>query len=365
MSPGTSPDARLGRLRLVAQGLITRPFGTPADAVAALGAMQGQDLPGVLASAALRTPLGIEAVLSDVTAGRLVRGYPMRGTVFLLPAADAAWITELCARPSLRIASARSHQLELDEAQILRARDLAIQALDVGPMPRASLFERWEAHGLRPKGGRGYHLLFHLIAGGTLCYGPWNGADQDVVLASRWLPPGSSLESRFNGDRVAAVGELLRRYLTSHGPATVRDFAWWTKLGLAEIRSALPLVAGDLEGEAGGPEASHWRPGRREEAATLGRRASAPLLLPGFDEFVLGYQDRLFALTGAEHHRLVPGNNGVFKKSIVAGGLVRGIWARAGRPGARRLETEEFTELSATVRAQLAARFVAFPFVAP
>ena len=31
------------------------------------------------------------------------------------------------------------------------------------------------------------------------------------VLASRWLPAGSSLESRFNGDRVAAVAELLRR----------------------------------------------------------------------------------------------------------------------------------------------------------
>ncbi|WP_220489121.1 winged helix DNA-binding domain-containing protein [Tessaracoccus sp. MC1679] len=365
MSPGTSPDARLGRLRLVAQGLITRPFGTPADAVAALGAMQGQDLPGVLASAALRTPLGIEAVLSDVAEGRLVRGYPMRGTVFLLPAADAAWITELCARPAMRAASARSHQLELDEAQILHARDRATEALDAGPMPRAALFDHWEAHGLRPKGGRGYHLLFHLIAGGTLCYGPWNGADQDVVLAARWLPAGSSLESRFNGDRVAAVAELLRRYLTSHGPATIRDFAWWTKLGLGEIRSALPLVLGDLEGEAGGQEASHWRPGLVEEAAELGRRASAPLLLPGFDEFVLGYQDRLFALTAEEHHQLVPGNNGVFKKSIVASGLVRGIWTRAGRPGARRLETVEFTALSPTVRRQLAVRFAAFPFVAP
>lgn len=348
----------------MAQGLITRPFGSPADVVAAMGAMQGQDLHGVLASAALRTPLGVGAVLADLHNGKLVRGYPMRGTVFLLPADDAAWITELCARPSVRAASARSHQLELDEAQIGRARDLALEALDAGPLARAALFGHWEAHGLRPKGGRGYHLLFHLIAGGTLCYGPWNGTDQDVVLTSRWLPPGSSLESRFNGDRVAAVAELLRRYLTSHGPATVRDFAWWTKLGLAEIRSALPLVAGDLEGEAGGAEASHWRPGLVEEAAALGRRASAPLLLPGFDEFVLGYQDRLFALTAAHHQRLVPGNNGVFKKSIVAGGLVRGTWSRAGRPGKRTLEIDEFAPLSASVRSRLDASFRDFPFVA-
>ncbi|MHA6525906.1 winged helix DNA-binding domain-containing protein [Tessaracoccus sp. G1721] len=364
MSPATSPDARLGRLRLVAQGLITRPFATPTAAVRALGAMQGQDLPGVLASAALRTPLGADAVLADLDAGALVRGYPMRGTVFLLPADDAAWITELCARPSVRAASARSHQLELDVPQIERARALALDALDAGPISRAALFERWDAHGLAPRGGRGYHLLFHLIAGGTVCYGPWNGTEQDLVLTSRWLPQGSTLEGRFNGDRVAAAAEFLRRYLTSHGPATVRDFAWWTKLGLGEIRAASGLVADALETD-GAAEASYWRPGLLEEAADLGRRASAPLLLPGFDEFVLGYQDRLFALTEEDHHRLVPGNNGVFKKSIVAGGLVRGSWNRAGRPGRRTLETDEFAPLSATVRARLDASFRAFPFVAP
>ena len=49
------PDPTLARQRLVAQGLVTRPWATPTDAVRAFGAMQGQDLPGVLASAALRT----------------------------------------------------------------------------------------------------------------------------------------------------------------------------------------------------------------------------------------------------------------------------------------------------------------------
>lgn len=347
----------------MAQGLITRPFATPTAAVEALGAMQGQDLPGVLASAALRTPLGADAVLADLDAGKLVRGYPMRGTVFLLPADDAAWITELCARPSVRAASARSHQLDLDAVQIERARALAFLALEAGPRARTALFELWDEHGLAPRGGRGYHLLFHLIAGGTLCYGPWNGTEQDLVLTSRWLPPGSTLEGRFNGDRVAATAELLRRYLTSHGPATVRDFAWWTKLGFGEIRSALGLVADELESD-GADEASYWRPGLDEEAARLGRRVSVPLLLPGFDEFVLGYQDRLFALTAEHHQRLVPGNNGVFKKSVVSGGLVRGTWSRAGRPGKRALEMDEFAPLSATVRSRLEASFRAFPFVA-
>ena len=49
------PDVQLARSRLVAQGLVTRSHQSPTGAVESLVAMQGQDLPGVIASAALRT----------------------------------------------------------------------------------------------------------------------------------------------------------------------------------------------------------------------------------------------------------------------------------------------------------------------
>ena len=59
------------------------------------------------------------------------------------------------------------------------------------------------------------------------------------------------------------------------------------------------------------------------------------LLLPGFDEFVLGYQDRSLVLAPEHANKIVPGGNGVFKKTVVAGGEVIGTWARAGtEPGA-------------------------------
>src|SRR5690606_32274848 len=101
-----------------------------------------------------------------------------------------------------------------------------------GGAPRGELFEAWNAAGIDTTGGRGYHLLVHLISTGTAAYGPWTGTDTAVVDAATWLPAGSGLEERFNGDRTAATAELLLRYLQSHGPATLRDFAWWTKLPL-------------------------------------------------------------------------------------------------------------------------------------
>lgn len=324
--------------------------------------MQGQDLPGVIASAALRSRAGVAPVLEALDDGRLVRGYPMRGTIFLMAAADVVWATQLCAAPSLRAAASRRHQLGLDAQQIELAGGIAEEALDGGPMSRSELFALWEAAGLAPAGGRGYHMLFTLIATTRLVYGPWNGTDQDVALVRQWLPGAAGLDERFDGDRTAAVAEWLLRYLTSHGPATVRDFAWWTKLPLGEIRRALPLVVDGLETDDAA-EPSYWRPGLHDEVGAVGRAAAQPLLLPGFDEYVLGYADRLFAMAQDHHRRLVPGNNGVFKRSVVIDGRVVGTWARAGRPGRRSLGIEEFVPISEAARRRLGARYRGFPFV--
>ncbi len=357
------PDATLARARLVAQGLVTRPFATAADAVGAFVAMQGQDLPGVISSAALRVKGGTaQGVLDDLTAGRLVRGYPMRGTVFLMPAADVTWVTELCAAPAVRAARNRRPQLGLDQTHVDEALVVAARALEEGPISRPALFQLWADGVFDPQGGRGYHVLAALISETHLCYGPWNGVEQDVALAGQWLPPARTVADLFDGDRIAAVAELLRRYLASHGPATLRDFAWWTKLSLGEIRRALPLIVGDLETD-GAAEPSYWRAGLLDEVAALGRASASPLLLPGFDEFVLGYQDRTFAMTEAEHQRIVPGNNGVFRRTIVASGRVVGTWARGGRPSRRTLTLDEFVPLSDARHRALGRLFEAFPFV--
>ena len=56
-----------------------------------------------MASLALRTAGGsIDTVLTAFANAEIVRGYPMRGTVFAVAAADLRWLTELCAGSELR-----------------------------------------------------------------------------------------------------------------------------------------------------------------------------------------------------------------------------------------------------------------------
>ncbi len=359
------PDAQLARTRLVAQGLITRHHASPVDAVASLGAMQGQDLPGAIASAALRTSSGAVAdVLDALRTGELVRGYPMRGTVFLLAAGDLLWMSQLCAAPALRSAAQRRHQLDLDDAKVDRAREVAHRVLSDAPdgLPRTEFLSHWDADGQPTAGGVGYHLLAYLIGEGTLCHGAWNGTDQNIALARTWLPPGTDLAAMFNGDRTAATAEMLRRYLLGHGPATIRDFAWWTKLPLREIRAALPAATADLESD-GANEPHYWRAGLLDEVSAVGKETSRPMLLSGFDEFILGYQDRTFAMTKEQEKLLVPGNNGVFRRSVVFDGAVQGFWRRAGRPGKRSLEVEAFVPIPVVKQARLERLFGSFPVV--
>lgn len=350
-------DPSLTRRRLRAQGLLTRRIEKPLTVVKAHGAMQGQDLPGVLASVAARTVSGsISEVLAALDDGQLVRGYPMRGTVFLTAAEDLAWLTDLFAAPAKKASERRRPQLGLTNAHLDQARELSLTATD-SPLgvSRTELFAGWQRGGIPTANGCGYHLLSALIHEGLLCYGPWNGTDQNIVSSARWLPTGSTLAGRFNGDRIAAIGELLHRYLTSHGPATLRDFAWWTKAPLREVRAAALLLK-DLETD-GATEASWWRPGLDDETDTYD-----VLLLPGFDELILGYPDRLFAMAAAQHEQLVPGNNGIFRRSIIADDKVIGFWKTTGvKP--RRLQTELFVRRTKKLDAALERAFASYGFI--
>ena len=57
------------------------------------------------------------------------------------------------------------------------------------------------------------------------------------------------------------------------------------------------------------------------------------LLLPGFDEYLLGYRDRSAVLAPEHADRIVPGGNGLFRPTIVVDGQVVGTWRRTARAG--------------------------------
>ena len=250
----------------------------------------------------------------------------------------------------------RRAQLEIDDTVIGQARDLAMAALDGGgALKRGELLAVWDSNGVATTGQRGYHLLAHLAITGTVCLGPLRDGEQLIVLTDEWIRAPRRL------DRNAALGELADRYFCSHGPAAVTDFSRWTGLLSAEVRAAMQMAAPELDRiEVAGVE--YFMDPQTPQLLKAHRgHAEAVFLLPGFDEFVLGYGDRTAMLPVEFATRIVPGGNGVFNATVVSGGQIVCTWRHAGRSVGRTLDATALTTFSADVEAGLGDAYAALP----
>lgn len=314
------PHPEIARLRLQSQRVVQK-LKTPAEAVHWLGAMQAQDYPASLWAIGTRTRAATVADIDQAVERReIARTWPMRGTLHWVPAEDLRWMVGLMAPRAVAKAAARTRQLEIDAKVLSKARKLLERTLrDGGAITRPDAYELFRKNGLAPDGQRGIHILSLLAHEATLCFGPHEEKQPAFVLADEWLPKGPAL----SGDD--AIAELARRYVRGHGPATAHDFAWWTGLTVTDARAGLEAVRDGLESlNADGKE--YWFEPPKPSKPDL----DAIHLLPGFDEYILGYTDRTAVLSPEHSKRLIPGKNGMFLASIVSDtGEILGAWRRS------------------------------------
>lgn len=306
-----------------------------------LFALQAQDYPGARWSVGLRSADGTAAdVDSALAAGHIVRSWPMRGTLHLVAPEDLAWMLALTRPRQATWAAKRRDDLGLSEADLARAGEIARERLrGVRPMRRDDLLAAFREAGIPTTDQRGYHLLWNLAQDGITVFGPMDGAQPTFVLFDEWITTSRHLE----GDD--ALEEFARRYFASHGPATDRDFAWWSSLTLTDARRAIALA---------GLESREFDGVVHHLPAGLDPARDGVDLLPGFDEYLLGYSDRT-AVVAPEHlPRIVPGNNGVFRPTIVDRGEVVGLWSARRLTRRTLVGLDPFAPLPARVQAGIA-----------
>ena len=360
-----STPHEIALLRLVAQRVVGPALPTPLDVVAWLTALQAQDDAGALTSVALRSATRARAdVIAAFDDGQIVRSWPMRGTLHTVVATDLVWMLELMTPRPRAAAAKRRSQLGLDENDVTRAHDLAVEALadrsttaadPAGGLTRAELLAVWEAAGLAPAGGRGYHLIVELAQLGVLCLGPLRDGAQLFVLAGAWVP-----EPR-RPTRDEALAELALRYFRGHGPATIADLSRWSGLTAADVRAGTGAVRDQLDSMTVDGTQYLLDPATPQRLADHQGEAGGVVLLPGFDEIILGYADRSMTLPPEFADRIVPGGNGVFRPSVVADGRVVGTWRHVGKPTARRVETSAFTAFADDVAAAIPDLYARLP----
>lgn len=304
--------------RLVNQQISPGEQQTPSEVVARLGALQAQDYRSVLWAVGLRLPGSTEAEIEQAISERtLVRSWPLRGTLHLVAAADIGWMLELLAPHVIAGSARRRQQLELDDAALLRSRELIVQALQGGKqLTREAIMALLEAGNISTRGQRGYHILWQLALRGVICFGVREGKQQTFVLLDEWVATAK------RPARDEALTELALRYFTSHGPATLQDFVWWSGLKASDARAGLGSAASQLVQDTFDGQ-SHWMPQTGPAQKPQPPRA---FLLPGFDEYMLGYRARDAVLDARHAQKIVPGSNGIFRPILVIDGRIVGTW---------------------------------------
>lgn len=326
--------------RLHNQGIIPADVTTPGDVVRRLGAVQAQDYLGALWAVGLRMPQATEADIEQAIANReIIRTWPMRGTLHFVAPEDVRWMLALLTPHILARAARRHKQLELDASTFAQAESLFASALQDGQqLTRNEMLNVLEQAGISTNGQRGYHILWRTAQRGLICFGPRQGKQETFVWLDDWLPVGQPFS------REESLAELARRYFTGHGPATVQDFMWWSGLRAADARAAVEMAAPELE-EAVIDGQTYWLP-----TTEAGPIAPSPTvcLLPGFDEYLLGYKDRSAVLNPTHATKVVPGRNGIFKPIIVIDGRVVGTWKRTLRKSKVLVAFDPFEPLEPT-----------------
>jgi hypothetical protein len=330
----------IGHQRLYNQYIARPTFEGVSDVVAWLGAVQAQDYFGSLWAIGLRMRNAVEGAVEQAIANKsIIRTWPMRGTLHFVAAADVRWMLELLT-PRVVAGPARRHhqQVGLDELIFARSRKLFERVLQGGKqLTRNAMYESLEKAHISTAGQRGLHILSQLAQDGVICFGARQGRQQTFALLDEWVPSAGSKP------REEALAELARRYFSSHGPATLQDFAWWSGLTMGDAREGLEMGKAQLVNEAVDGKIYWFASSMRTATA----KAASPTahLLPAYDEYTVAYKDRS-AVLDPLHAREASSGKGIFYPTIVVDGQVVGTWKRELRKEELVVKPSPFEQLN-------------------
>lgn len=325
------------RLRLANQHISSNLFTKASQIVSSLGAIQAQDFAGAKWSLGLRSTKLSEKDIDQAISNRsIVRSWPMRGTLHFVAAQDLHWMLSLLAPRILAKSAGRNRQLALDQKVLDQCKDLLIQAMTGNQfLTRTEVYDLLENQNISTAEQRGIHILNYLAMNRVICHGPHLEKQPTYVLLDEWVSSPAILSEE------ESLHQIALTFFTSHGPATLQDFIWWTGLTITLAKKALSSVASRLSSVVVDAN-SYWFSPELPDLIP----SKTVHMLPGFDEYMLGYTNRELMVTKSQLSKIVPGNNGMFMPTIVIDGKVVGLWKRTLKKDQVYIELQPFDPLS-------------------
>lgn len=329
--------SEISNMRLASQGIEPAAHKKVKDIVSWMGAIQAQDF--AMAKWAIGTRLKgstndeIEAAFNN---GEIVRTHLMRPTWHIVSSDDIHWLLELTATRIRSSLQTRHRELGLSKDLLSKSNDIIENVIsEKGHSTREELSRKFNEANISTDENRLSHILFNAELDRVVCSGPLKGNKQTYALLCERVPKTKMLS------RDEALAELAKRYFNSHGPATLKDFVWWSGLSVTEARKALDFVKTEFVSEIVNSEILWFA-----NSPTKSRRNKSSVhLLPAYDEFLISYTDRSASISKVVNPKAIS-NNGVFHPVIVENGQVIGIWKRSIKKDTVLIEAEIFNSLN-------------------
>jgi hypothetical protein len=136
--------------------------------------------------------------------------------------------------------------------------------------------------GIHASGQRPAYLMMRAELDGVICSGGRHGKQSTYALLDERAPRTGRLK------RDEALAALATRYFTSHGPASLRDYVWWSGMTVKDAKTGIDAAGGALR-RVTIDSRINWQSGSRVRASTPGPALN---LLPNYDEYLIAYKDR-------------------------------------------------------------------------
>lgn len=331
--------------RLATQRLSGPPASGPAPAVAELLCVQAQDAPLARAMIALRCGGTDADVRAAVARGELVRTHVLRPTWHYLAAEDLRWLLALTSPKVESGMASRHRQLSLTAARVDAGLSVVADALAGRRFaPRPSLGTALAGAGVLDRddplfGQQVGHILLLGELRALICSAPVESTEHHYALVEEVVPASRPREHR------EALAELVRRFVTGHGPVAPSDLVRWARVTLGEVRTALRDLDGHLAPlVVDGQELWH-----APDALLPASRAQRAWLVSTFDEVFLSYRTVPWPRSAGH-----PAGEDPYRFAEAGGGVVLcdledvGAWKRTRRSGRVRIDLELDTTLSSS-----------------
>lgn len=307
------------RQRLLSQQLLHPVHDTPTQVVAHMGAMQAQEYRMMRWAVAMRTRHpSAQSFASEYNSWRIVRLHLMRGTWQLVAGDDYWWMLDLFAERAKRVINGwmKSSHITIEPQEYDRIRTILVDAAQGRrDVTKDDFAQALALQGISMDSHRlSYHIRMAELDG-VLCSGDLQAMKMTYCLSA------DKMGSPTSYDREESIHTIARRYFQSHSPASLDDFVWWTGLSKSDCQKGVGSLGTALHRSDVDGCAFYTLEGCRTE----GVLRNNTILLPPYDEYLIGYKSRHMVLA-AKHTRFAHTGNGIFFPVILRNGRVAGNW---------------------------------------